>query len=169
MAPAQKKLKPAGIAALLAVLIAIFIALGFAAINWSAMAKARKLKNPVPATPATLAQAKQLYQLHCQSCHGENGDGHGEKAPELSVAPGDFTDVSKMRSVSDGELYWQITHGRLPMPGFQDKIDQHGRWALVDYIRTFSEKPPGTKKTPPAEDAPAPSSTGAPSAKSAPN
>ena len=111
------------------------------------MAKARKLKNPVPATPAVLAQAKQLYQLHCQSCHGANGDGHGEKAPELSVAPGDFTDVSKMRSVSDGELYWQITYGRLPMPAFKDKIDEQGRWALVDYIRTFSEKTPATSST----------------------
>jgi mono/diheme cytochrome c family protein len=143
--------------ALIAVLVAMFIALGFAVSNWSTMAKARKLKNPVPATPAALAQAKPLYQLHCQSCHGANGDGHGEKAPELSVAPGDFTDVSKMDSVTDGELYWQITYGRLPMPAFKDKIDQQGRWALVDYIRTFAKKTP------------APSSTGAPSPKSAPH
>lgn len=141
MASSQKNLKPAGIAALIAVLIAIFIALGFAVSNWSTMAKARKLKNPVPATPAVLAQAKQLYQLHCQSCHGAHGDGHGEKAPELSVAPGDFTDVSKMRSVSDGELYWQITYGRLPMPAFKDKINEEGRWALVDYIRRFAAAP----------------------------
>lgn len=143
--------------ALIAVLVAIFIALGFAVSNWSTMAKARKLKNPVPATPAALAQAKQLYQLHCQSCHGAHGDGHGEKAPELSVAPGDFTDVSKMRSVADGELYWQITYGRLPMPAFKDKIDEQGRWTLVDYIRTFAEKTPAA------------SSTGAPSAKSPSN
>lgn len=56
------------------------------------------------------------------------------------MAPGDFTDVSKMRDVSDGELYWQITYGRLPMPAFKDKIDEKGRWELVDYIRTFAEK-----------------------------
>jgi len=157
MASLQKKFKPAGIVALIAALIAIFIALGFAVNNWSTMAKARKLKNPVPATPAALAQAKRLYQLHCQSCHGANGDGHGEKAPELSVAPGDFTDVSKMRSESDGELYWQITYGRLPMPAFKDKIDQQGRWALVDYVRTFAEKRPAA------------SSTSAPSARSSPH
>jgi mono/diheme cytochrome c family protein len=158
----KRNFRPAGIAALIAVLIAIFIGLGFAISSWSTMAKARKLKNPVPSTPAALAIAKPLYQLHCQSCHGANGDGRGEKAPELSVAPGDFTDVSKMRSVSDGELYWQVTYGRLPMPAFKNKIDEPGRWALVDYIRTFGQQTP-------AEKTPAPSSTGAPSAKSAPN
>jgi mono/diheme cytochrome c family protein len=117
------------------------------------MARARRLKNPVPSTPAALVEGKQLYQLHCQRCHGPNGDGHGQKAPELAVAPGDFTDVSKMRRTADGELYYQITYGRLPMPEFQDKIDEQGRWALVDFIRTFAEKTP------------APSPTGAPSAK----
>lgn len=154
MDSSEKKLKPAGIVALILGLIILFVALGFAVSNWSAVARARKLKNPVPATPEALAEGKQLYQQHCQRCHGANGDGHGQKAPELSVAPGDFTDVSKMSRVYDGELYWQITAGRLPMPAFKDKVNEQGRWALVDYIRTFE------KKTPAA------SATGAPSANS---
>jgi mono/diheme cytochrome c family protein len=118
----------------------VFIGMGFAVSNWREEAKARKLKNPVPSTPEALAAGKQLYQQHCQRCHGANGDGKGEKAPELSVAPGDFTDVAKMRRVVDGELYWQITAGRLPMPAFADKVSAEGRWELVDYIRTFAEK-----------------------------
>lgn len=128
--------------ALIVGLIIIFIGLGFAVSNWTEMARARRLKNPVPSTPTALAEGKQLYQLHCQRCHGAKGDGHGEKAPELSVAPGDFTDVAKMHRVSDGELYWQITAGRLPMPAFKKKVSKTGRWELVDYIRTFSEKKP---------------------------
>ncbi|MGH9718292.1 MAG: c-type cytochrome [Candidatus Acidiferrales bacterium] len=147
---------PIGIIALIIGIVIVFVALGFAVSHWSQVARERKLKNPVPPTPAALADAKQLYQLHCQRCHGVSGDGHGEKAPELSVAPGDFADVSKMRTVADGELYWQITYGRLPMPAFKDKINEEGRWALVDYIRTFAEKTP------------AHSTTGAPSAKSTP-
>jgi mono/diheme cytochrome c family protein len=143
----RKRSKPAAIAGLIAVLIVIVIALGYEVDQWSMLARARKLKNPVPATPAALADAKPLYQQHCQRCHGANGDGHGEKAPSLSVAPGDFTDTEKMSRVSDGELYWQITHGRLPMPAFKDKIDEKGRWELVDYIRTFTAKGPGA--TPP--------------------
>jgi mono/diheme cytochrome c family protein len=149
--------RPGRIAGLIAVLIVLFIALGYEVDQWSMLSRARKLKNPVPATPAALAEAKQLYQQHCQRCHGANGDGHGEKAPSLSVAPGDFTDTKKMSRVSDGELYWQITYGRLPMPAFKDKVDEKGRWELVDYIRTFAER------------APAESSTGAPSAASTQN
>lgn len=153
----EKKLKPAVIAALIAGLIVVFVALGYAVDQWSVVARARKLKNPVPATPAALVQAKQLYQQHCQRCHGANGDGHGEKAPDLSVAPGDFTNAQKLSRVSDGELYWQITYGRLPMPAFRDKIDQVGRWELVDYIRTFAAKAPASSPTGvPSADSPSP-------------
>lgn len=145
MDPAEKKLKPAAAAALVAGLIVMFVVMGYAVDRWSVVARARKLKNPVPATSEALADGKQLYQQHCQRCHGANGDGHGEKAPQLSVAPGDFTNAGKMSGVSDGELYWQITYGRLPMPAFRDKIDEEGRWKLVDYIRTFATAPSRAK------------------------
>ncbi|MDE3108955.1 MAG: cytochrome c [Acidobacteriota bacterium] len=141
MDPPEKKLRPAAVAALVAGLIVVFVVMGYAVDRWSVVARARKLKNPVAATPEALSEGKRLYQQHCQRCHGANGDGHGEKAPELSVAPGDFTNTPKMSRVSDGELYWQITYGRLPMPAFRDKIDEQGRWELVDYIRTFAAAP----------------------------
>ncbi|MGA9882332.1 MAG: cytochrome c [Candidatus Acidiferrales bacterium] len=154
MAPSRKKFKPVGIAALIVGVVALLIGLGYGVVNWSEAARARKLKNPVAVTPKALTDGKQLYQLRCQTCHGANGDGHGQKAPELSVAPGNFTDVSKMRRVSDGELYWQITYGQLPMPAFKDKIDQQGRWELVDYIRTFAPTPSSAKATRHAEHGP---------------
>ena len=113
----------------------------FAARDWSAMAKARKLPNPVPPTPEALAAGKESYREHCQSCHGEHGDGKGEKAPELSVAPGDFTDTRTMHRLIDGELYWQITRGHRPMPSFRSKLSDEQRWQLVDYIRTFTKNP----------------------------
>jgi mono/diheme cytochrome c family protein len=115
-------------------------ALGFALENWSTVAKARKLKNPVPPTPEALAEGSEVYRNHCRSCHGPYGDGKGEKAAELSVAPGDFTDASKMGQLTDGELYWQTTYGRRPMPAFRDKLSDPQRWEVVDYIRTFAQK-----------------------------
>jgi mono/diheme cytochrome c family protein len=111
--------------------------------NWNATAAARKLKNPVPATADVLVAGKQSYGEHCRNCHGPKGDGRGEKAAELSVAPGDFTDARTMSRRTDGELYWQITRGRLPMPAFEDKLTDQERWQLVDYIRTFADKSPG--------------------------
>jgi mono/diheme cytochrome c family protein len=110
--------------------------------NWGVMARARKLRNPVPPTDEAIVAGRQLYTKHCEKCHGVNGDGKGEKAADLSVAPGDFTDARKMRALTDGELYWQITYGRLPMPAFANKVSEEGRWQLVDYIRIFAQKEP---------------------------
>jgi len=109
--------------------------------NWRAVAAARKLKNPVAATAEALASGKSTYTDHCQRCHGVKGDGRGEKAAELSVAPGDFTDTLTMSRRTDGELFWQVTRGRLPMPSFEDKLTDRERWELVDYIRTFASAP----------------------------
>jgi mono/diheme cytochrome c family protein len=147
--PRQSKrtLRPLAAVVLVVVLGAGVFAAVFAARNWTAVAKARKLVNPVPATAEALAAGMQAYTQHCQSCHGEKGDGKGEKASELSVAPGDFTDTEKLHSATDGELFWQITKGRLPMPAFQHKLDDRERWELVDYIRTFEGKPTDSPPT----------------------
>ena len=129
-----------GILALVVILIAVGATVVNTARNWSATSAARSLKNPVPPTAEAIAAAKLDYAEHCRSCHGEKGDGKGEKAPELSVAPGDFTNARTMSGRTDGELFWQITRGRLPMPAFEDKLTDRERWQLVDYIRTFAAK-----------------------------
>jgi mono/diheme cytochrome c family protein len=140
----QPKPKKGNCATLVVVLLLFFGAaiavMTYAVMQWDAQARAKNLQNPVPATPVALASGKQIYQQHCQSCHGANGDGKGEKAPELSTAPGDFTDAAKMSGLKDGELYWEITKGRHPMPAFEKKLTEQERWEAVDYIRTFAAK-----------------------------
>jgi mono/diheme cytochrome c family protein len=133
-------LRKLGLIALFSVLGISLLLVVYLARNWSVMAKARKLQNPVPSSAEALAAGKESYREHCQSCHGERGDGKGDKADELSVAPGDFTDARVMRRFADGELYWQITHGRRPMPEFASKLSEEKRWQLVDYIRTFASQ-----------------------------
>jgi mono/diheme cytochrome c family protein len=136
----KKDLRHAGLIVLFAALLSALVLLVFGIQNWSTMAKARKLKNPFPPTPQALADGMQVYTNHCRSCHGQYGDGKGEKAAQLSVAPGDLTNASKMSRLTDGELYWQTTYGRRPMPAFKDKLTEQQRWEVVDYIRTFAEK-----------------------------
>lgn len=138
--PSKSGLRKIGIVGLFSVLGISVLLIVYLGRNWSVMAKARKLQNPVPATPEALVAGKQSYSEHCQSCHGENGDGKGDKAPELSVTPGDFTDAREMHHYADGELYWQITYGRRPMPAFAGKLSEEKRWQLVDYIRTFASR-----------------------------
>lgn len=149
----KKKNRKLLLAPLIFLLLVALLALLYAARQWTARAAARKLKNPAPATADAIAAGKTTYQQHCQRCHGANGDGKGEKAAELSVAPGDFTDARKMRTLADGELFWEITKGDRPMPAFEEKLSEQERWQVVDFIRTFAEKAPGTAGSFPASNA----------------
>jgi len=108
--------------------------------DWSAPAKVKNLENPVPAGNESIAAGMSIYKDRCASCHGGLGDGRGEKAGELSIAPSNFTDAHKMSASTDGELFWKISKGRRPMPAFKDKLSEQERWQLVDYIRTFSAR-----------------------------
>jgi mono/diheme cytochrome c family protein len=109
--------------------------------DWTAPAAAKNLPNPVPPTDQSIAMGAINYSTHCQNCHGDKGDGKGPRAGDLSIAPSDFTDAHAMGLVTDGELFWKISHGRRPMPAFQDKLSAAERWQLVDFIRTFAQKP----------------------------
>jgi mono/diheme cytochrome c family protein len=137
----KRKSRAPYLIALLAVLGLGIVALVHSIGNWTARARARKLENPVPATKENIGSGMMVYMDHCQRCHGENGDGKGEKASQLSVAPGNFTDAHKMKELTDGELYWQVTKGRDPMPDFESKLSVEARWQVVDYVRDFLPKP----------------------------
>lgn len=108
--------------------------------GWSAPARAKNLKNPFPATAEALAGSGMDYAAHCQNCHGANGDGRGERAERLSVAPADFGDSHAMGLRTDGELFWMITEGHKPMPAFRGTMTDEQRWHLVDYVRAFAKK-----------------------------
>src|SRR5271156_6799732 len=115
----------------------------YATRDWNAPAAARSLQNPVPPTDDSITAGMMSYSTHCQSCHGERGDGKGERAEKLSIVPSDFTDGHAMGQMTDGELFWKISHGRRPMPAFREKLTEQERWQLVDYIRTLARKPAG--------------------------
>jgi mono/diheme cytochrome c family protein len=123
---------------LAAVILILFFVAVQATRHWVAVERTRRLKNPVPATPRALAAGEQLYGIHCQKCHGEKGDGRGEKAAELFAKPTDFTNYKQMRPLRDGEIFVAILEGKKPMPAFGDKVSDEQAWQLVDYVRTFA-------------------------------
>ncbi len=109
--------------------------------NWPVPEEAKKQKNPVPAAPSTLAAAKAIFLENCAQCHGEDGKGDGPEAPMYSVKPADFTDAHMMREMTDGEIFYKITEGRMPMPSFKKRLTDEQRWQLVNYVKTFAPKP----------------------------
>jgi mono/diheme cytochrome c family protein len=101
------------------------------------------------ATAATLARGKELYDVNCAHCHGDKGDGAGYGAPFLVPAPRDFVAAQyKFRTTASGQLptdddiFRTISRGATGtgMPPWQYLLDDNDRWALVDYVKSFSPK-----------------------------
>jgi len=138
---AQPNLKTRKI--LFALLLALIcIALFYAAFQndkpWLVPEEVKKLKNPLPPSESTVKVARQIYRDECSQCHGERGKGDGPEAAMHYPPPADITDAQHMRTVTDGEIFYQISEGRRPMPSFKKKLTEDQRWGLVLVVRSFS-------------------------------
>jgi mono/diheme cytochrome c family protein len=105
---------------------------------WVVPEEVKKLKNPLPPSESTLKAAKGIYTDECVQCHGEHGKGDGPEAMMHSPAPADLTDTRHMNTVTDGEIFYQISEGRKPMPSFKKGLTEDQRWGLVHLVRSFS-------------------------------
>ena len=146
---AQRNLKTRKI--LFALLLALIcIVLVYAAFQkdrpWVVPEEVKKMKNPLAPTESTLKAAKAIYMDECAQCHGEHGKGDGPEAMKHSPAPADLTDARQMNTVTDGEIFYQISEGRKPMPSFKKRLTEDQRWRLVLFVRSFSQPTSTTDK-----------------------
>ncbi len=100
-------------------------------------------------TPRTvrLLEGEAAYNFYCIGCHGENGLGNGPAARFLNPAPRNFQDA-KFKFIStrfaelptDQDLFRSISNGLRgsSMPAW-GHLPAQTRWALVEYIKTFSD------------------------------
>jgi mono/diheme cytochrome c family protein len=95
-------------------------------------------KNPVEANEENLTAGRRLYQKQCMECHGAAGKGDGKAAVDLDPKPSDLS-RPEVAEKSDGALFWRITRGRKPMPGFEKMIVAEDRWRVVLFIRTLQK------------------------------
>jgi mono/diheme cytochrome c family protein len=82
----------------------------------------------------TLSVGKQAYDSNCASCHG--GDGSGQL-----LGSADFTDLRQMDTLAPRDLYLTVTQGRGSMPAWQSLLGVDQRWAVIDYLRSFTYDP----------------------------
>ena len=108
---------------------------------WVVPEEFKKLKNPLAPTGSNLSAAKDVYMEECAQCHGEHGKGDGPEARTHSPLPADLSDGRRMSAVTDGEIFYQITEGRRPMPSFKTRLSQDQRWGLVLFVRSLSAPP----------------------------
>jgi mono/diheme cytochrome c family protein len=97
----------------------------------------------------TLAHGQQIYETDCQVCHGIDGTGE-------VLGAADLTDLRFVDDQAPRDFYLITTQGKGSMPAWQARLSQDERWAVIDYVRTFSYDP-----TIPGEVAAAPPPTAA--------
>lgn len=131
--------------------------------RWDVVAYALSLSAP----QASIDEGRRLYEQQCARCHGEDGKGDGPEAVTLPKAPTNLSDLAFISSQSGVDLYTSISIGVPPaMPAFGEQLSEAQRWALVDYLHSFTfivpaeqalqpptpeagTPPPGLTETPP--------------------
>ena len=85
-------------------------------------------------SPEVIDEGSELFATNCSPCHG--ADGAGEQ-----LGSADFTNSREMSGLAPRDLYLTITQGRGSMPAWQSLLSQDERWAVIDYLRTFTYDP----------------------------
>lgn len=81
-----------------------------------------------------LAIGQQVYAKYCVSCHGEDGR-------SMILGAANLSDPRFLSNRSPSELYVVVTQGKGSMPAWQARLSQDERWAVLDYVRTFTYNP----------------------------
>jgi mono/diheme cytochrome c family protein len=85
-------------------------------------------------TSDPMQTGSEIYTSNCASCHGEDGR-------SMILGAANFSDQRFLANQSPSDLYVSVTQGQGSMPAFQARLGKDDRWAVIDYIRTFSYDP----------------------------
>ena len=84
-------------------------------------------------TPDMVKGGEAIYTKNCQSCHGLPAK---KNFAAITPSPGDLSEP-KAGTQKDGELFYRITTGKVPMPEFRNILTEDERWNVIAYLRTF--------------------------------
>lgn len=100
--------------------------------------------NPMRITGALLKRGQQRFTINCSPCHGQLADGNGitKKIGAMLVAAN--LHDKRIVEMTDGELFYVITHGRNNMGAYGPNVTIEDRWAIVAYLRALQLSQLGT-------------------------
>ncbi len=91
------------------------------------------LKNPIALSDAVMKDAEHLYTNFCVHCHGKDGKGDGAVGQKLPGAPPAYDGT--LKSLSEGKIFYSITHGKGMMGAHDGQLNVEERWKLVHYVQ----------------------------------
>jgi mono/diheme cytochrome c family protein len=114
---------------------------------WSVY-KIRHGQAPLVLAETDLKLGEKIYLENCAACHGQKGDGKGPEADRLKTKPRDFTTGKyKFRSTPSGylpldsDIFWTVSRGvRTTSMLAQLHLSEQQRWAVTEYLKTFSPR-----------------------------
>ena len=125
------------------------------------------LQKPKTKAQALLNRGRNIYLHMCVYCHGRDGNGGGTATDYLYPWPRDFRKgIFKFRTTPTGtlprdeDLYRTIIRGvpGTSMPAWGDALSPQDTWALVNLIKSFSDRFRAEAPGKPIEIKPVPSS-----------
>jgi cytochrome c oxidase cbb3-type subunit 2 len=102
---------------------------------------------PPEPSEAIVARGKEVWQqAKCWECHGQTGEGDGEKAAGLKddwgfpVRPADLTTGQFKSGPAVEDIFRTMTNGLVgtPMPSYGRALPEEDRWALSYYVLALS-------------------------------
>jgi mono/diheme cytochrome c family protein len=115
--------------------VSLLLSVAATAGNWNVPTSARNIVSPFPTNPENQKKGALIYKKTCVSCHGKDGAGDG---PDQPVG---YDLRSIMNPLTDGELYWKITHGVGKMPSMAGALNDDQRWLVIQHMRKMTETP----------------------------
>ena len=117
------------------IIVALFC-LNSVAQTWNVPADLKAKNSNVKFDDATTKDGEAIYTKNCVSCHGNPGKGNNMLT--LNPIPPDLS-RAKTQGLTDGELFYILTTGRVVMPSFKLILPEVDRWKAIAYIRSFNK------------------------------
>jgi Cytochrome C oxidase, cbb3-type, subunit III len=102
--------------------------------------------NPLPMSLALIERGHDRFDIACAPCHGRLGDGNGiTKKLNVMPAVANLHD-KRIVTMTDGEIFNTITHGKSTMGAVGPILATQDRWAVIAYLRALQLSRLGTKE-----------------------
>jgi mono/diheme cytochrome c family protein len=99
--------------------------------------------NPMVVNAEFLARGQRQFNIYCAPCHSQSADGNGITKKYGMAATANLQD-KRIVTMTDGEIFNTVTHGKGLMQPYAAQLTVQDRWAVIAYLRALQLSHLGT-------------------------